>query len=416
MEPTFGISDEGATLRLEISLPGTTLAEVDAGFVDANTFELEVPSKFYLRTQLPRPIDDEAQTATFDKATGVLVITVRVLDEVIVDETAEEAVAAEEAKKAAADKAAADKAAADRAAADKAAADKAANVKAAAPSRAARIASAVSTATSELSAGDYASIDSFLTPDECAELILEIEGLSDAGRLQLGKVEGSAAARELRGDEIAWIGPGEAGAAIRRVQQMAAGVVDGLCAAKGIKALRKKELVQEETMVARYAGNGARYAKHCDTMAQAQRVLTLIVYPNQDWREEHGGALRLHVPAGAVDIAPSEGRMVLFWADSRVPHEVLPAKRTRYAATTWFMSDAPDFVAPADDHRVLPAGWVAYADRCRATYKSHKKKVRAGLEVCLDRIATNAVAVGEMDTFDWSKMQAPDVNTINMFS
>ena len=35
-------------------------------------------------------------------------------------------------------------------------------------------------------------------------------------------------------------------------------------------------------------------------------------------------------------IAPLGNRLLLFYADARVPHEVLPSKADRYAVTLWF--------------------------------------------------------------------------------
>lgn len=36
------------------------------------------------------------------------------------------------------------------------------------------------------------------------------------------------------------------------------------------------------------------------------------------------------------DVEPLAGRLVLFWSDRRVPHEVLPAYKDRYCITVWF--------------------------------------------------------------------------------
>ena len=56
----------------------------------------------------------------------------------------------------------------------------------------------------------------------------------------------------------------------------------------------------------------------------------------------HGGELRIfepfapkHRPA-AVDVAPIIDRLIIFYADYRVPHEVLPSHAERYAITLWY--------------------------------------------------------------------------------
>ena len=58
----------------------------------------------------------------------------------------------------------------------------------------------------------------------------------------------------------------------------------------------------------------------------------------------------LQVRGGVRDVAPLDGRLVLFWSDSRCPHEVLPAHRERYAVSVWF-SDAEAVAADAAKER-----------------------------------------------------------------
>jgi hypothetical protein len=50
------------------------------------------------------------------------------------------------------------------------------------------------------------------------------------------------------------------------------------------------------------------------------------------------------------DVAPLGGRLVLFYADYRVPHEVLPAYRARSAVTVWYFDAAERARAAATDH------------------------------------------------------------------
>eukprot|EP00976_Prorocentrum_cordatum_P066062 1178163-Prorocentrum_minimum.AAC.2 len=41
-----------------------------------------------------------------------------------------------------------------------------------------------------------------------------------------------------------------------------------------------------------------------------------------------------------VDVGPAHGRVVVFWSDGRVPHEVRPARRRRYAVSLWYYDTA----------------------------------------------------------------------------
>ena len=78
-----------------------------------------------------------------------------------------------------------------------------------------------------------------------------------------------------------------------------------------------------------------------------------IFYLNQEWDEVDGGCLRLHLASGEWDVAPTAGKLVIFFSDARVPHEVLPTFRDRYAITVWY-SDAAAEMAAAAEERAAP--------------------------------------------------------------
>lgn len=77
---------------------------------------------------------------------------------------------------------------------------------------------------------------------------------------------------------------------------------------------------------------------------------SVIYYLNTRWVPHDGGELLLYPPvavgsdgstapsdAPAVgSIAPIGNRLLLFYADARVPHEVLPSRADRYAVTLWY--------------------------------------------------------------------------------
>lgn len=88
---------------------------------------------------------------------------------------------------------------------------------------------------------------------------------------------------------------------------------------------------------------GDFYRRHLDSFAgRASRVVSLVLYLNEGWSSEDGGALQVfnrdsqHEICGAV--LPEMGRMALFMSED-VPHEVLPANRTRYSLACWFRQD-----------------------------------------------------------------------------
>ena len=111
-------------------------------------------------------------------------------------------------------------------------------------------------------------------------------------------------------------------------------------------------------MLAHYPGDesaGARYVPHLDNdpddpgsadgepgSRARDRAVTAILYLNPDWKEAHGGCLRVRLEddKGEVDVAPAWGRIVLFDC-RRIVHEVRPTDAGRWALTAW-INDGPE--------------------------------------------------------------------------
>jgi len=86
---------------------------------------------------------------------------------------------------------------------------------------------------------------------------------------------------------------------------------------------------------------GGKYTKHVDNGGAHSngRRLTCLFYLNEDWKEGDGGELVVYEKGGKIvkdKIQPVADRLVLFWSDDRVPHEVLKASKDRFTVTIWF--------------------------------------------------------------------------------
>lgn len=84
---------------------------------------------------------------------------------------------------------------------------------------------------------------------------------------------------------------------------------------------------------------GAFYRRHLDNFRGTNaRIITAILYLNEDWAEDDCGQLRLYTNGSEtgeyVDIFPHAGQLVLF-RSARFWHEVLPARRERFSLTGW---------------------------------------------------------------------------------
>ena len=85
--------------------------------------------------------------------------------------------------------------------------------------------------------------------------------------------------------------------------------------------------------------SGHGYAKHLDVLhGKKNRILTTVLYLNEDWQAGNGGELAIFEPTGNTVIAtvnPTFGKMIIFLSES-FPHEVLISHATRRSIAGWF--------------------------------------------------------------------------------
>ena len=138
----------------------------------------------------------------------------------------------------------------------------------------------------------------------------------------------------LRGDATLWLDDPVCGEASREF----------LAALAGLRVeLNRRLLLGMEDVEAHYAvyPPGAGYVRHRDRFRDDDaRVLSLVCYLNPEWPEDAGGALRLHLPDGAIDVPPRMGTTVLFLSDE-IEHEVMPATQPRLSIAAWFRRRTP---------------------------------------------------------------------------
>lgn len=177
----------------------------------------------------------------------------------------------------------------------------------------------------------------FLSGDDARALVSECREAWEVGafrRAGVGRGAGLAIREDVRRDHVMWIEPGLATAAqaawLNRLEELRLALNQGLFLG----------LFDYEGHFAVYPP-GAFYRAHLDRHRQTEdRIVTVILYLNEDWQPGDGGELRLWTTPGEKDgpfelIEPRFGTVVAFLAGEHW-HEVLPARRERLSVTGWF--------------------------------------------------------------------------------
>mmetsp|Transcript_52136 Transcript_52136/g.86466 ORF Transcript_52136/g.86466 Transcript_52136/m.86466 type:complete len:360 (+) Transcript_52136:108-1187(+) len=207
-------------------------------------------------------------------------------------------------------------------------------------------------------------IDGFMREPAAASLRALVLSMRAQGEMHPGEVS-SGLKQETRGDLMKWVSceAGEQPAALYKLLS----AIDRLVGALSCEMLLHEDLgdgkllVRHEMQVTCYPANGAKYVRHVDdALKHRGRRLTCIYYANEGWTQADGGVLRIHTGRAPRDIEPLDRRLVLFWSDSRCPHEVLPTYKERFAVSVW-ISDAAALAEAATREAAGDCGLTAKA-------------------------------------------------------
>ncbi len=140
-------------------------------------------------------------------------------------------------------------------------------------------------------------------------------------------------APEIRSDRVCWVDPA------RPTRRQAAWLARMEALRRALNGSLYLGLFGFEAHLAVYPP-GARYRTHLDRFADARhRVVSVLLYLNEGWGVEDGGALRLYLEgperAPQRDVLPEGGTLVAFLS-AELHHEVLPAARERWSVVGWF--------------------------------------------------------------------------------
>ena len=181
-----------------------------------------------------------------------------------------------------------------------------------------------------LGARGYVVSAGFLSATELGDVAARFAVREAAGEFRAaatGAGANRAVRPSIRGDHIHWLAEPDdpiEGPLLLRLENLRLALNEELALG----------LVDVECHYAIYPA-GARYARHLDrSPAGAERVVSLVIYLNEEWNDADGGELRLYCEP-VVDIVPRGGTLVLFRSE-RFEHEVRPTLAARRSLTGWF--------------------------------------------------------------------------------
>ncbi|ATX81304.1 SM-20-related protein [Mariprofundus ferrinatatus] len=180
--------------------------------------------------------------------------------------------------------------------------------------------------------------DGFVSPLQVSNMALEAKKQYKKGAFRHARVGRGASMQlrpEIRNDRVLWLDSEKPGAALLPY------FLDLETLRKEINRNLYMGLFEFEGHFALYPP-GASYDIHFDRfIGTMERVVTCILYLNDNWQPDEGGALKVYEgtePSNLplpMEVIPQGGRLVTFISEL-FPHEVLPARRDRLSLTGWF--------------------------------------------------------------------------------
>ena len=180
---------------------------------------------------------------------------------------------------------------------------------------------------------EYGFCDDFVTPSTVLGLLENMQSLSDSGLMKESGIGNKVDFRQdktVRGDKINWIDSASTNlfelVYLKKIEKFIEHL-NNTCYTS-IKSFESHYAVYEKNEF---------YRRHLDQFQNEKgRKYSVVLYLNQEWKEEDGGTLSLY-PVGKdpINIAPVGGKMVFFRSD-KMEHEVhASTTRNRRSIAGW---------------------------------------------------------------------------------
>jgi SM-20-related protein len=177
----------------------------------------------------------------------------------------------------------------------------------------------------------------FIGVSESLALLRACEASFDQGEFRqagVGRRGNPEVRQEIRGDHVLWIDP----ATTSPQQKVWLETLETLRL-----ALNRRFFLGLDHYEGHFAiyPHGAFYKAHLDRHeGSSERIVTTILYLNEDWQPGDGGELKLWTTPGDTEgefvlIEPRLGTLVCFLSGD-FWHEVMPARKIRASITGWF--------------------------------------------------------------------------------
>jgi SM-20-related protein len=184
---------------------------------------------------------------------------------------------------------------------------------------------------------DFGCCDNFLSPSIVTGLNNNLKHLNDAGKLKpsgIGNKENFHQDKNVRSDQIHWLDD----KSINQFEMLFTEKVG-----KFMDHLNSTCYTSLKSFESHYAAyeKKSHYKRHIDQFKNEHgRKFSVVLYLNQDWKEEDGGLLSLYRTAKEqMNISPLGGRMVFFRSDE-MEHEVHPSFTRERTSIAGWMRDA----------------------------------------------------------------------------
>lgn len=186
----------------------------------------------------------------------------------------------------------------------------------------------------QLSESGYSIVEGFVGKDDYGPLREKLIHWNEEGDLKragIGSAHQFTKDKSIRGDLIRWVNDENPIPEVRHYLARIRNLMDFL---NRTCYLGLKDFEMHYTTYP----PGTFYKRHSDRFqGTSYRVISAVLYLNQDWEKIQGGELVLYPDAAEpVTVEPRGGTLALF--RSEIEHEVLPTTVNRYSVTGWLLN------------------------------------------------------------------------------